>query len=50
MLEGEGILEDVYVGDGSLTFDRVSYSCDCQQQCRCRRGEELHAFVLVRVQ
>lgn len=44
MLEGEGILEDVSVGDGSLTFERVGSSCGCQQHCRCGGSEELHAF------
>ena len=44
MLQGEGILEDVSVGDGSLTFEGVGNGCDCQQRCRCGGGEELHAF------
>ena len=29
MLEGEGILEDVYISDGILTLDGISYGCDC---------------------
>lgn len=43
MLEGECILEDVSVGDGGLPFERVGNSCNCQQRCRCRGSEELHA-------
>ena len=45
MLEGEGILEDVNVGNGSLTFDGVGDRRDCQQRCRCRGSEELHVLL-----
>ncbi len=29
MLEGEGVLEYIDIGDGGLTFDGMGHSCDC---------------------
>ena len=46
MLQGEGILEDVGVGDSCLTFDRVRSRGDCEQRGRCGGSEELHAALL----
>ena len=43
MLEGEGILEDVSIGDGGLTFDWRGHGCDGEQRHGCRDSEELHA-------
>ena len=45
MLQGEGILEDIDVGRGSLAFVRAGKSCDEQKGCHCGGSEELHTLI-----